>query len=106
MSGRAQKGLFDHRLDLAVFGWKGVNNGDSWIQPSVVWRFLEVLSAEVRADFVWGTRETRGCWGTSTASTGCWGSCACGCDRTVACRGAWGLARSGCLAIAAHRGRQ
>jgi hypothetical protein len=54
-SGRAQKGLFERRLDLSVFAYKGVNNGDAWIEPSVSWSFLEYFTAQVRADFVWGT---------------------------------------------------
>ncbi len=54
-SGRADKAFFERRLDLAVFGYKGVNNGDAWVEPSVTWSFLDYFSLQVRGDFVWGT---------------------------------------------------
>ncbi len=54
-SGRIQKGFFDRRLEVSAFAFKGVDNGDAWVEPSVTWSFLEALSLQVRADFVWGT---------------------------------------------------
>ena len=54
-SGRIEKTFFDRRLELDAFAFKGVNNGDAWVQPMVTWTFLDVLSLSVRADLVWGT---------------------------------------------------
>ena len=54
-SGRVQKALFRQRLNLALFGFKGVGNGDAWLEPQVAWSFLDVFSLEARADLLWGT---------------------------------------------------
>jgi hypothetical protein len=55
LTARVQKTFFDRRLELDGFMYRGLNNGDAWLQPMITWSFLDSLSISARADFVWGT---------------------------------------------------
>jgi hypothetical protein len=57
VSAHVGKGFFDGKLQPEVFVFRGLGNGDMWIQPMLTWRFLDSVSISARADFVWASHD-------------------------------------------------